>query len=455
MTPPTPSATEPGAPWRQAFDWIEARVGGRIRHFERQARWRPAFYLDVERDGESLPIYVRGARTEVPNNDTVLKFEHDFMVQLAADGIPLPEIYGFCPEPAAIVMERSPGRENLATAESREEAEAVLDEYMEILARIHSLDTAPYEALGMVKPEGDAALGLADLPKWEATFRHSKTRPEPAIEFILAWLKRNIPQGRTRTSVLCGDSGQFLFENGHLTSVIDLELALLGDPAADLGGMMGRDLSEPLGDLPRAFERYFELTGERIDSEVIQFHAIRFNLNTSLATAPLVATPPPGIDLIQYLGWYQVWTRACLEIMGHVLGLELEDATLPDALPTRFSSAHDALSRRLEHASQGGKKDHASYEIDAAYRNAEYLRRAERYGPELERQDLDEASALVGRTLADWQAADTALEEFVATAGAERDADLVRFFYGRCKRNEALLQPILRELEDSTTQRLP
>ena len=308
MTPPAHSATEPGSPWQQAFDWIEETVGGRIRHFERQARWRPAFFLDVEREGETLPIYVRGARTEVPDNDSVLKFEHDIMVQLAKDGVPLPHIYGFCPQPAAIVMERSPGRENLGTADSREEAENVLDEYMEILARIHTLDTAPYEAMGMERREDAEALGLADLPKWEATFRRSKSRPEPAIEFVLAWLKRNVPQGRTRSAFLCGDSGQFLFEKGHLTTLIDLELALLGDPAADLGGMMGRDLSEPLGDLNRGFERYFEFSGERIPRSVIEYHAIRFNLNTSLATAPLVATPPPGIDLVQYLGWYWVWT---------------------------------------------------------------------------------------------------------------------------------------------------
>ncbi len=453
MTPPVPSATEPGPPWQQAFDWIEANVGGRIRHYERQARWRPAFYVDLEHDGQILPLYVRGARTEVPNNDVVLKFEHDVMVQLAKDGVALPHIYGFCPEPAAIVMERSPGRENLATAQSPEEAETVLDEYIEILARIHSFDIAPYEALGMQKPEGEAALGLADLPKWEATYRRSKSRPEPVIEFILAWLKRNVPDGRSRVSMLCGDSGQFLFENGHLTTLIDLELALLGDPAADLAGMRGRDLSEPLGDLPRAFERYFELSGERIPTSVIDFHTVRFNLNTALATAPLVANPQPGIDLVQYLGWYWVWSRACLEIMGHAAGLSLDDVALPDIAPSRFAGAHDALSSRLEKAGRSSK-NYAAYEIDAAYRTAEYLRRAERYGPDFERQDLAEASALVGRSLRDWNEADAALEELIATTGAERDAEFIAFCYRRCKRHEALLQPVLRELEDSKTQLL-
>ncbi len=453
VPPPIPSASDPGPPWQQAFDWIEANVGGRIRHYERQPRWRPAFYLDLERDGQTLPLYVRGARTEVPNNDVVLQFEHDVMVQLAKDGVPLPHIYGFCPEPAAIVMERSPGRENLATAQSQEEAETVLDEYIEILARIHALDTAPYEALGMEKPDTAAALGLADLPKWEATYRRSKSRPEPVIEFILSWLKRNVPEGRSRVSVLCGDSGQFLFEDGHLTTLIDLELALLGDPAADLAGMRGRDLSEPLGDLPRAFERYFDLCCERIPASVIDFHTIRFNLNTALATAPLVANPQPGIDLVQYLGWYWVWSRSCLEIMGHALGLDLPEVALPESSASRFSSANDALTKRLVNTSKKST-GHTAYELDAAARTSEYLRRAERHGPDLEREDIDEASNLVGRTLADWNEADLAVEELAMSAGPERDADLVTFCYRRCMRHEALLQPVLRELEGSRTQLL-
>ena len=121
MSPPAPTKTNPGPPWSKAFDWIESHLGGRIRHFERQPRWRPAFYIDLERDGESLPLYVRGARTEVEDGAKTLEFEMRVLQQLEADGVPVPHIYGFCPDPAGIVMDRSPGRENLATADSETE----------------------------------------------------------------------------------------------------------------------------------------------------------------------------------------------------------------------------------------------------------------------------------------------------------------------------------------------
>jgi len=453
LAPPNPSITDPGLPWSKAFAWIEANVGGTIRHYERQPRWRPAFYLDVERNGETLPIYIRGARVEVENGATILEFEKNVLEQLDRDGIPVPHIYGYCSDPPGIVMERSAGRENLATADTREEAQAVLDEYIEILARIHSLDTGPYQAFGMNKPEGAHALGISDLPKWEANFRRTKNRPEPMLEFILAWLKRNVPDGRSQASFLCTDSGQFLFDKGRVTALIDLELASLGDPAADLAGMRGRDLSEPLGNLPRAFERYFELRGERIPTSVIDYHTVRFNMYTPLAISPIVANPDATTDLVQYLGWYWIWAKACFEVMAHSIGAELDELEMPDPAASRFASEHAALCQRLEKAGRG--KDFAAYEINAAYRAAEYLRRAERYGAAFEQRDLEEIGSLLGRSFREWKEADHALEVFVTEAGPEHDADLIKLCHRRCQRHEALLQPVLRELEGVKTQLLP
>ena len=31
--------------WQRGFDWVEEKLGARIVSFERQARWRPAFFL--------------------------------------------------------------------------------------------------------------------------------------------------------------------------------------------------------------------------------------------------------------------------------------------------------------------------------------------------------------------------------------------------------------------------
>jgi aminoglycoside phosphotransferase (APT) family kinase protein len=435
--------------------WIEEHVGGRVVECEREPRWRPAWMLELERpDGERLPIHFRGDRGI--SDHGVYALEHEFRVLqlLERDGIPVPHVYGFCEEPRGIVMERSPGRPNLGTAETEAERNSVQDHYMEILARIHALDPAPYEAADIKRPTTPEELGLSDFEVWERGFRRDKKRPEPLIEFVVKWIRRNIPVDRDRVCFVCSDAGQFLFDQGRVTALLDLELAHLGDPAEDLAGMRNRDLSEPLGDLNRAIRRYEEIIGAPVDRRIVDFHTVRFAIVTPLATAALVAAAPQGVDLIQYLCWYHVYSRAAIEVMADMQEVTLERPELPAAALTRQSSTHDFLVDKLTPKPEKDGSGFAAYEGDAAARVAEYLRRADRYGPALEAEDLDEVAALLGRRPAGWAEADAALEEFVLAAEPERDAEIIRYLYRRTLRQEALLQPVMRELTDVSIQLL-
>jgi hypothetical protein len=134
------------------------------------------------------------------------------------------------------------------------------------------------------------------------------------------------------------------------------------------------------------------------------------------------------------------------------MGLKLDTIDLPEAKPSRFTPGHDNLTKRLKRAASGD--DFAAYEMDAAYRCAEYLRRAERFGGEFEQNDLDEISALLGRSFETWSDADAALEDFIESASPESDADLIRLLHRRTLRHEALLQPVLRELEGASIQHM-
>ena len=420
--------------WRRAFDWIESELGGRIVRAERQPRWRAAWWLDLERDGATLPLYFRGERPATQEGVYSLEREAKIFQVLEAHGIPVPHVHAFCPEPRGIVMDRSPGRANLDTAESPAEREAVMDHYVELLARMHAIDVSAFEAIGMKRPTTAEELGLVDLDVWEKGYRAAKQRPEPALEFLLGWVRRNVPRDRDRVSFICCDAGQFVFDAGRVTAVLDLELACLGDPAADFGGMRGRDLSEPLGDLRRATRRYEEITGGTLDPSVVGFHAVRFNLVTPLALAHLVAAAPPGIDLPQYLAWYLVWTRVCFDLLAHRLSVTLEPPALPPAEPPAVGAEAPTPA------------DYAAYEADTARRLEIYREREARLGPDLRAADVADVAALLGGSYADRDAADRALEEFVASAPPERDADLVRLFHRRFVREESLLEPVMREL---------
>ena len=431
-----------------AFAEVERLVGGRVVHAERQARWRPAWYLDVETDAGLVPIYFRGDRGLGQGGVYGLEHEAAVLQVLEAHGIPVPHVYGFCDDPRGIVMQRSPGRANLATADDDAQRAAVLDHYIEILLEMHRIDPAAFEAVGLHMPKGSAELGLADLPLWEKSFRQQKSRPEPLVEFALGWLKRRVPTHRTRANFVAGDSGQFLFEGDRVTAVLDLELAFLGDPLADLAGMRSRDISEPLGDLSRGFRRYAELSGEPIDLPVLHYHSVRFALNTPLAVAPLCAHPPPGLNFAQYLGWNLVYGRLPIEVIAEVEGVELSPPELPEAEGSEYAPAHSALVAMLE---QGAA---SSYEVDTALRVAQYLREVDRRGPSLLEQDLDEAGALLGRRPAGRAECDAALEDLATSDPERHQPELLRYLYRSTLRQESLLRPAMRELSDVEFQRI-
>ena len=75
-------------------EWLERDLGGRVVRIERQARWRPAWWVDLERDGELLPLYVRGDRIDSPSAFP-LEHERVFHQMLAERGIRVARVHGY------------------------------------------------------------------------------------------------------------------------------------------------------------------------------------------------------------------------------------------------------------------------------------------------------------------------------------------------------------------------
>ncbi len=432
--------------WQRAFKWIESTVGGRLVRWERQSRWRPAWFLTLERGSETIPLYWRGARGALDHGIYDLSYEGRVLQVLEQNGIPVPHVYGFCEDPEGLLLQEMPGRPNLATAETQDERESVLDDFVDIVARMHAIDPAEFEAIGMNRPKDSQALGLGDFEAWETQYRKDKRDPDAMTEFGIGWIRRNTPEGRSRATFLHGDAGQFLFDSGRVTSMIDLELAYLGDPAADFGALRCRDVNEPLGDLKRALARYEGHTGEKMDIAAIDYHTIRFGWVNPMCIARLCQHPPVSTNYVQYLMWYVVYSRCSLEVLARLEGIELEPPPLPDAQPTPRAPAIGHLIDALD--PQGGGDDpDRTYELDRLYRVAQYLEQADRYGAALDSDNLDDMAKILGHRAPDWHSGEVDLERFVLEAGSEHDPELVRFFHRRMLRQEALLRPALRELE--------
>ena len=418
------------------IEWIERTIGGRVVRSERQPRWRPAWFIDVERAGEILPVYFRGDRGSLDHGVYALEHEYRVLGVLEANGIAVPHVYGFCPEPEGIVMERVAGRANLLTVDDPDERRAILHDYMTWLARIHRIGTGPFEAAGLSVGGGD--LIMADFDRWESTYRAKKARPEPFIEFAIGWLRRDPPRRQAEPTLAVGDSGQFLFDGGRVTAVIDLELAFLGDPLHDLACMRLRDLAEPLGPLASAFAHYESEMGSAIDRAALDFHTIRFAVCTPMSVSHVLANPPGDIDFVRYLVWYVQFSRVALEIMAGQKGVPLDAMPIADLETSRFADGFAMLDAALADIAPDDPQQR--FRLDVAQRLSAFLRCVNEFGPQLEREDLDDAAALLGTRPLSWRACDVELEAFVAKVDGATDADLIRFFHRRMSRWQQLIE---------------
>lgn len=99
----------------------------------------------------------------------------------------------------------------------------------EILARIHATDPATLPPL--VRRE--AADHIAGLRRSLDTLG----RPQPVFELALSWLDRRKPAPLDRPVLVHGDyrTGNYLVDETGVTTILDWELAHLGDPVEDLG----------------------------------------------------------------------------------------------------------------------------------------------------------------------------------------------------------------------------
>jgi aminoglycoside phosphotransferase (APT) family kinase protein len=417
--------------------WIEDNLGGKVTSCTSQERWRDAWFVTLSRDGEDIPLYVRGDRNEeFPPQP--LEYEAAVMDVLGKNGVPVPQIYGVCPDPHAIVMARSGGRHNLKTAESDEERLSVLEQLGEIYGDMHKLDVAQFAQVGALRPgnASEAALLSYILP-CEEVYRRHKTHPEPRIEFLLSWLRRNIPAQPDRLSILQQDAGQFMFEKGRVTALVDWELACISDPMLEIAALRQRALAEPMGDLRPLLRKYVETSGLTLDRQRIAFHSAAWLAGSSTLMVASLDKPKAETNFPEYLSWYVGCMTSALQAIAEHDGYDLEGADiLPTSAPSRWSAALRQLRERLDTPVDG----QPLYDQVVNRNTATFARNIDGFGAWTEADYIADVAKLTGQTPAGWADADAILEAFVARAGKEHDRTIVEIIYRWLKRQAVLIE---------------
>jgi aminoglycoside phosphotransferase (APT) family kinase protein len=152
------------------------------------------------------------------------------------------------------------------------ERRRIAQELIEALVEIHAVDwrAAGLEDFG--KPTGYLQ---RQLRRFSGLWEINKTRELPAVERVTRWLEEHVPESPAAT-IVHGDYrlGNTMYAPGapaRLTSVLDWEMATIGDPLADLGYlcMMWSEEGDPPGGLREALGRVTRSEGFPTRAELI------------------------------------------------------------------------------------------------------------------------------------------------------------------------------------------
>ncbi|WP_197061931.1 phosphotransferase [Sinomonas humi] len=428
---------------------------------KRQARWRPCWFLTVRLgDGSMKDLYLRTQREGgMPwTSKITVEREYRMMAVLQNHGVKIPHVFGFHPQPQAILMETVPGRDRFDERDGQAVRDQVIQEYVEILAHAHSIDAREFVDAGLHRPENGEEVGYGGFRLTEKWYRAAKTAPDPINEFIVKWIHEHLPTHRTEVCWNVWDAGQFLHENGHCTAMMDVEFAMLGDPFNDLAAMRFRDTIQPIGNLTRAFKRYQEVTGVSLERKTINFQVVRFSAVTTLLPIGPLNDPPADFDYAQWAAWQLVAMFVAIEIMAEELGIDLTyDEPPPAPAPSRQKPWKQSVSRIVDSLVDNDQiplEEFDRYTLSIAGDMTRAVLEADEMANQLESDDIADVARLIGRQPKDWSHADELLEEFVLNAGPEKEEELVRYFYRRLCRQRASLRPSMREMQEFTVQRI-
>ncbi|PTR22958.1 aminoglycoside phosphotransferase (APT) family kinase protein [Rhodococcus sp. OK519] len=173
--------------------------------------------------------------------------EYRVLAALQGTGVPVPKMIALTTDPAItdaplVLMSFVDGividDEAVAEQLSPERRRAIGLSLPKALASIHRVDL---ELAGLLDLASRSSYAERQLKRWSAQWEQSKTHDLPDIEDLAARLARNIP-AQTETTLVHGD---FHLSNvitspddGRVVAVLDWELCTLGDPLADLGGLL-------------------------------------------------------------------------------------------------------------------------------------------------------------------------------------------------------------------------
>lgn len=235
------------------------------------------------------------------SSDRTLEFR--LLAAAGEAGVPVPTVHWSCADASLLgspffVMDFVEGetipRRLLRDPEYEAARATMTGQLGAIAARIHAIDAhrAGLEALGVAnQPAGKGAPSpRQQVEGLAAAIAELATEPHPVLDLATRWLLERAPAGG-RQALVHGDYriGNVIFGPEGVRSILDWELAHLGDPVEDLGWMCvqswryGSELpAGGIGTREALVEAYQAAGGDAVDPDVLAFWEACGNFKVAL-----------------------------------------------------------------------------------------------------------------------------------------------------------------------------
>jgi aminoglycoside phosphotransferase (APT) family kinase protein len=443
--------------------WIGETAGGKVTATKRVpgGASREAWFIDVERpDGSAWPLFLRYSRVS-RGEDSVfhtLRVEAEVFMALENTDVTVPPTLGVHPTHEAMLAERVPGGTWFYRIQDSDEQVATAQDFIGNLAALHAIDPRDLDlpSFGAVKPAREHALDEI------TNMRRRATGPDGSIDALvqlsLDWLERNVPDWDGPTVLVQGDTGpgNFMYENGKVTAVVDWELAHFGDPMDDIAWLSLRTVQDTFTHFPDRLREYEELSGNKIDETRVWYYRLfaETRLSSNRHPTPASASKPEGPPVARDIGNGLIYgilhRRLSIEALAAVMGFELDHAALPsDGEPEPWHGLYDDVLNNLSVVVPRIDDALASQWTKGVARVVKYLAELDLNGRSFADAELDDIAELLGSRPSSLRSGRSALTT-AAAAGNVDDEAYVRFMWRQVQRDDHLLRGASGALRERT-----
>ena len=436
-----------------ALPWIEQVGGGPLASLTRMVVRREAWRGEIVAPGGPRELFVRIDRASASGKpySRNLARETALIRWLSANSaIPTQKILGWNDAHCVALQSFEPGRADLNNA-PREEQHAVMLHFMEILAELHRIDAHALDLPGFEMPATPEEHSLLELRAVEdpRLARFSPDASSVLAAFGQRWLLNHVPHSVERTVLLQGDTGpgNFMFENGRVTAVVDWEWAHYGDPMEDIGNLWLRDFFTPScnGDLTPYVRHYAERAGVTVDRQKAIYYFVHQLVRSVMTIPGLTRRPDWKSTVALNLGYQALCDITCCQAIGlwHGLGEEAVEP-LPIVDGSEAGELYQTLAAQLEKGVMPEVNDpFAAAMAGGAAGMVRYLERLHLFGPQADALELEGLQGLLGTRPGSLGSARREMVSALHTLRSEDELPVLRHAWAVAQRNMQLMGPLV------------